>query len=211
METAIFGLIGVMLGSFLTFFRDLFFQKQKMKKEADFLAVMILCELNRFAECCGEVVRDDGLLLGQTNADGCREIQVKTPTFDPQSLNVEWKSLPIDLMYEILSFPSKIEFANQLVFGMDEYSDEPDKFDVFEERQYQYALLGLTAAQLAEKLQNHANLSAESNLWCTDFLTEQKNKIELRRKKREETSYYAFVQSEPQPNLIKDEIIGETK
>lgn len=136
---------------------------------------------------CAEVVGDDGLCEGIPDEDGYHSIQVQAPKFHPMSLNVEWKSLPVNLMYEILDFPYKAEIADQAINSAFEYeAGPPDYWEGFEERQFQYATLGLAASQLTTKLRNHVDLPARSvGGWNPVFYMEKKKSvIESRRAKR---------------------------
>jgi len=129
MESAIFGLVGVALGAVLAVAREWWFQTRKNKKEAEYLAILVSCELERYAAHCAEVVGDNGLCEGRPNESGYATIQVKAPKFEPQALSVEWKSLAGDnLMYKILDFPYKAELASQSVSAAFEYAATPPDF-----------------------------------------------------------------------------------
>ena len=187
MESAIFGLVGVALGALLTVAKEWWFQSRKTRKDAEYLAIPVSCELERYMAKCAEVVGDDGLCEGQSDADGYHSIQVQTPKFDPMSLNVEWKSLPTNLMYEILDFPYKAEIANQTISAAFEYeAGPPDYWEGFEERHLQYATLGLAASQLATKLRKHVDLPARSvGDWDpVRYMEEKRSAIESQRTKR---------------------------
>jgi hypothetical protein len=163
MESAIFGLVGVLLGAVLTVAREWWFQRTQDRKDAEFLAVQVLGQLERYVAGCANVVADDGLSQGQADEHGCRRIQVTPPKFEPELLKVEWKALPLDLMHEILDLPYRAEIANHSISAAFEYAASPPDFEEgFEERQLQYAALGLDAAQLAAKLRKHAGLPARS-------------------------------------------------
>ena len=156
-------------------------------KDAEYLSIQVSCELERYMAKCAEVVGDDGLCEGQPDEDGCHSMQVQAPKFDPMSLNVEWKSLPVNLMYEILDFPFKAEIANQAIFAAFEYeAGPPDYWEGFEERHLQYATLGLAASQLATKLRKHVDLPARSvGDWNpVRYMEEKKSTIESKRAKR---------------------------
>ena len=142
METAIFGLVGVVLGAVLTTLSNLWLGHRSSKKRAEYLAIQISCIFDRYVDGCVDVVQDDGLSQGQTKPDGSREIKVSTPELDIHKIEVDWQSLPSDLMYEILSFPNRIEEANQKIDFVSTYEAfPPDYEEAFEERQYQYAIL----------------------------------------------------------------------
>ena len=101
MESAIFGLIGVVVGVALTTAKDLWFDYRRHDKNLKFLSIHIVCLFDRFIRGCIEGTRDDGLAFGSRDKDDCKVPQVKHPTLDLMPIDVEWKSLPSKLMYEI--------------------------------------------------------------------------------------------------------------
>ncbi|HCI13960.1 MAG: hypothetical protein A2063_01215 [Gallionellales bacterium GWA2_60_142] len=150
--------MGVALGFLLSTLKDWWVQRRKNKKDVEYLSIQIICMLDRYVAGCAAVVSDDGLCRGQPDKDGCSCIQVSTPTFEPEAVKVEWKSLPTKLMYEILMFSNKIEVADNRISAAFEEDHPPDYDEGFGERRYQYAILGIEAAALAEKLRNYAKL-----------------------------------------------------
>ena len=187
MESAIFGLVGVTLGALLSVAKEWWFQSKKSKKEAEFLSIQVACCLERYAAACADVVADDGLCEGRPNEHGYHEIQVVAPKFQPESFDVEWKSLPAILMYEILNFPYQADLAEREVSGAFEYAATPPAFvEGFEERQLQYAKLGLSALHLAEKLRAYAGLPARerSENDMAEYLKRHKSDIETDRQER---------------------------
>lgn len=159
MDKTAYVLIGVVLGVLLNAIKEWWFQKRKNKKDLEYLAIRISCILDTFVNGCADVVADDGLCYGQPDQDGCRSIQTKTPNFDPLSVDVEWKALPANLMHEVLSLPNQVEAANNKISGAFEYAASPPNYEEgFEERQFQYAALGLKAYGLASKLRSFVNL-----------------------------------------------------
>ncbi|MDD4962375.1 MAG: hypothetical protein PHI11_00500 [Gallionella sp.] len=155
METAIFGLAGVVLGALLTIAKEWWFQRSKNKKDAEYLSIQVLCRLEQYIWECADVAGDDGLCCGQLNKDGRLQAQVKTTKFEPELLNVEWKSIPPNLMYGILDFPNQAILANRYIAEVFESCDDGEGFD---ERQVQYAKIGIAAAELAAKLRKHVGL-----------------------------------------------------
>ena len=161
MDKAFIALIGVVLGVLLSIFKDWLLQRGKTKKEYEYLTIRVACMLDRFISGCVDVVNDDGTSFGQYDADGYAQIQVTPPIFNPNELDVEWKSLPPTLMYEILNFPNRIEEANQAISSAFDYAASPPGYDEgFEERQFQYSQLGIYASKLATKLRNFSKLPA---------------------------------------------------
>lgn len=188
MESAIFGLIGVALGAILAVAREWWFQNRKSKKEAEYLVILVSCELERYASRCAEVVGDDGLCEGQPDEEGYSSIQVPSPKFDPHEFSVEWKSLPGNLMYAVLNFPNKAGFAEKTVSEAFEHAaTPPDYWEGFEERQLQYAQLGLAALELADQLRNYvglASLNSNSEWNPAKYMERHRADIDLIRKKR---------------------------
>lgn len=187
MEAAVFGLIGVVLGALLTVAKDWWFQRRENRKDAEYLAIQVSCALEQYVGRCAEVVGDDGLSYGLPDENGYRRIQVATPSFNPELLNVEWKSLPANLMYEVLDFPYKAEVASQSVAGAFDYEAAPPDFEEgFEERQLQFAILGIAASELAAKLREHVGLPAKCvGDWNpVRYMENQKIAIEQKRMER---------------------------
>lgn len=194
MESAIFGLVGVALGALLAVAREWWFQRRKNRKDAEYLSILVSCELERYAARCAKVVGDDGLCEGRPNENGYNSIQVQTPKFEPHAVGVEWKSLPAGLMYEVLDFPYKAELAAQSVSSVFEYAATPPDFsEGFEERQLQYACLGLAALELAKKLRNYVGIAPRDfGEWNpAEYMERHKADIELRRK--ENASKYVMT------------------
>jgi len=190
MDKTAYVLIGVILGVLLNAIKEWWFQKGKNKKDLEYLAIRISCILDTFVNGCADVVADDGLCYGQPDQDGCRSIQSKTPNFDPLSVEVEWKALPANIMYEVLNFPNQIESANHKISGAFEYAASPPDYEEgFEERQFQYAALGLKAHSLATKLRGIGHLPPQATPAPEEwnpvrFMEEEIDKIEKLQKKR---------------------------
>ncbi len=159
LEAALIGLVGVIIGAMLATAKDWWFHRVKKKEDQIYLAIQINCLLERFTSGCLEVAYDDGLYHGQRDERGCLSPQVKTPDFEPLQVDVNWKSLPTNLMYKILRLPSRVDDANAYISAAWEYaSDPPDYEEVFEARIKKYAELGLLAIELAEELRELAKL-----------------------------------------------------
>ena len=142
----------LIVGYFLATIKDWFFEEKKRKKKANCLAIEIVCMLKMFIDGCVEVTKDDGLCCGQYNSHGVRESQVKNPEFKPRSIDVEWESIPSNIMYKILFLPIRIREAISLIDFASEGSMLPDIEEFFEERKYQYALLGIEALEIISSL-----------------------------------------------------------
>lgn len=189
MEKVWIGLGGVLLGGVLALAKEFFVIFLTRQKQAEYLAIRVVCILDRYVDGCASVVGDEGLSCGQPNSEEYRESQAQEPEFNLSSCDVEWKSLSSALMYDILSFPNKIEEAKHVIDGAFEYAaTPPDYEEYFEERQYQYALLGLDANKLGDRLRDKYNLPKRNhkNWNPVDYLNESKNRILEIRFKREQ-------------------------
>ncbi len=185
MGEALIGLIGVVIGALMTAAKDIWVDRRSRQKNAEYLAIRVVSIFDRFIEGCVGVAGDDGLRDGQpTNEDGRLSVQVPAPGFDVQSLDVEWKSIPAQLMYEILSFSDLVALASHRVSG----AFENDYEEGFEERQFQYASLGLRAAKIANDLRNSYGLpEREHEDWNpVEYLLGKREEIKKVRARREE-------------------------
>lgn len=180
MESAVFGLIGVVIGSFLTIAKELWFQHQRFKKDATFLSIKVSCELLKFAGSCASVAGDHG----EEDDKGYWIARTSTPDFKPEAFDVEWKALPSGLMFEVLDLPFLIEQADEEIADVYEHAaSPPDYAEWYEERQLQYATLGLLALKLAQRLRAHTGLplNNEDDYYPRTYLEQKKTGIEKRR------------------------------
>lgn len=151
MSQAIFGLLGVFVGAFLTWFKEEWAERRTRSRHACYLAIRVVCVLDKYVEGCAEVTVDDGLCYGQLDKDGNPSPQVEEPDSPTYPADIDWKSIDHDLMYKILAFPNEVDAANRAIRSACEFGG-PD--DIFQERRYQYARLGLVAVGIAERLRN---------------------------------------------------------
>jgi hypothetical protein len=186
-EKYIYGLSGMLLVAALSYARDLLTENRTRKKEAEYLAIRMICIFDVFVEGCASVVADDGLYHGQPDQDGYSRVQVTPPTIDISIDDVNWKSLSAPLMYEILLFPSLINDANSYISAVFEHACPPGYGEGFEERQNQYSLLGIMANEISKKLREKYSLPPrEISSWdVVEFLNDKQNSILKIRKERE--------------------------
>lgn len=181
---AVSGFTGVIVGSGMSWLQATHSQRKSIKAEQVYLAIKISFILDRFVDTCVEVVRDDGTYRGRTDQNGYLSAQVSTPSFDPLTLDVNWKSLPGTLMYELWQLSSKIEDADHYIGYASENANPPDFEEYFEARIEKYSELGLEAIRLTEKLRLLAELPAKSmSTWSPkEILTEEQSKLLERQK-----------------------------
>ncbi|CAP44980.1 hypothetical protein Bpet4629 [Bordetella petrii] len=160
--SAVSGLCGVWLGGQLTFKREARREADRIKRESNYLVILVVAHLDRFIDGCVQVSFDNGMSEGRpAGEDGVCAATVTVPSFDPLVLTVDWKVLPADLMYEILNLPYRAEQLAGYISSIAEYDDPPDFDRTFWARQLGYAELGLEISKLARRLRQHANLPVD--------------------------------------------------
>jgi hypothetical protein len=157
------GLGGVWLGGYLTSRRDGLRERDRIQKETTYLAILVAAHLDRFVNDCVQVACDDGTNEGRPAGDGISfyAVTVPSPTFDPLALEVDWKVLPPELMYEILNIPRRAQQLEQHLSDPG-FDDPPEYSEFFWERQYAFAALGIEVSNIAQQLLAHAGLSVAS-------------------------------------------------
>ncbi len=153
MTAGLLGLAGVVLGAvlttFLTLFKDRWMASQIQERQAYYLAIRVVCVLDQYMESCAQVACDDGLGEGELGPNANTIFQVEEPQKPTYADDIDWRSIDADLMYRILSFPNEIDDADKAISG--EW-DSGGAVCAINERQYQYAKLGLTAASITDEL-----------------------------------------------------------
>ena len=151
------GLVGVAIGQWMTYWRERKLQRHKDAKDTAHLIALVAGALERFSEGCEAVAFDDG----SHDEHGYLRSTKPEPLFEPDKLQVEWKALPPELMFHVLDLPYRAEAAERIIEGASEHAAMPPDFEeFFEQRQYQYAVLGADAARLAARLRSHAGMPA---------------------------------------------------
>lgn len=194
MKEAIFGFIGVVIGAFIPWLQSYFNDKLTNKKNARYLAIRVVCILDKYLEDCVEVVKDDGLTYGQRDKDGCLRQQVKAPGVPVFPDDVDWKSIEHELMYKILSLPAEVESADRLIRATADITGPPDFEEWFEERKFHYSQFGLIAYQLSEELCEKYSIQKKVyNDW--NPVNDLKKELQAVAKRRQERieSYTHFV------------------
>lgn len=188
MAEAFFGLVGVLIGSAISWLQTLWVDKRATKKNARYLAIRVVCILDKYVEDCVDVVKDDGLSYGQRTEDGCLEPQVKAPGSPVFPNDVDWKSIDHELMYMILSFPAEVESADRIIDAASDIASPPDFEDWFDERKFRYSQFGLVAYKLSEDLCTKYNIMRKTyNDWNpADYLKNEFKAVSQRRQKATE-------------------------
>lgn len=194
MTEGIFGLVGVLVGALITWIESYYSNRRTEKKNAKYLAIRVVCILDKFMEDCADVVKDDGLQFGQRTPDGFLHPQISVPNIPVFPDDVDWRSIDHELMYKILSFPSDIAAGNKLIDFTKNISGPPDCEDWFDERKYHYASFGLTANRLAGELcSKYAIQKKRYNNWDPAADLERELSAATQRKQRRLVSYQTFI------------------
>ncbi|OGS90105.1 MAG: hypothetical protein A2Z95_08390 [Gallionellales bacterium GWA2_60_18] len=167
--------------------------REKNKKDIQYLCSHLAVSLERYVDGCAAVVGDDGLYRGQPNKDGYHVTQIEQPKLEIDPHNEEFKLLPTKIMHALVQFPREIEIANAKIDGASEHATPPDYAEAFEERQYQYAKVGLKAYSLASEIRSLAAMpQREFSEWSVlEYLKEQQSVIdELRNRRAEENAKF---------------------
>jgi hypothetical protein len=159
---AISGIVGVLLGNSFVAVKEWLVNNKKDSRDSAYLAIIVVSHLDRFANGCMAVAYDDGTEYGAPSGkDGTYAATVTAPAFLPLDIDVEWKVLPKDLMYDILQIPDKREHIQNNLAGVWEFDDPPDYSSYFDTRQRDYADLGLQVSAIARRLRQHAGMPIE--------------------------------------------------
>ena len=185
MNEALYGLIGVILGSLLTASKDALSFLLLRREVGRVHAVGIITVLDSFADKCTSVVEDDGTVYGcpagmTTQGEEYFDPQVALPDPPNYPADVDWRSIKFDLMYRSLALQNTARDTNRFIQSCSEHASPPGYVELFAARQEGYARLGLEAVQLASALRKQHRLPSPSKpFWDWGFDIEEffQNKI----------------------------------
>lgn len=152
---AIVGLVGVVVGAFLTIrAQNTMFERQR-EYERSYAGPMLICRLETFIADCNAVALD----LGEENNQGMRNTVATWPKLSFNDLDIDFKSIPADLLYRVLSLPNKLANAAQVVADVWDYDfDPPDFPSYFAARRKLGAQLSMEARVLCIELKKLCQL-----------------------------------------------------
>ncbi|WP_333822931.1 hypothetical protein [Pinisolibacter sp.] len=163
MNAAIIGLLGVILGSLLTSFKDLVAHFFNRRGNGRYAAVRLIAVLDEFAQGCVSVVSDDGTCEGRPagrteQGEEYYDPQAATPEAPTFPDDIDWRSISFVLMYRILSLPNNARETDRYISASAEHSFPPDYDEMFSARQEGYAHLGLESVNLVKDLRREFRL-----------------------------------------------------
>jgi hypothetical protein len=193
--SAISGFIGVLVGTaIIPWVRDY----SSRKRAARYLAIRVVCILDKYLEDCAAVAMD----WGREDPEGELETQVSAPSPPSYPSDLDWRSIDYVLMYELLSLPTMAEKAGSVVSAATEHAYGPDYREYFEERNFQYGTLGLKGFALAQRLRKEYTIpDLDFDQWDPVSAIEQQLK-ELRTM-QEARLKPASVLTPPPPDIPK--------
>ncbi|ADT94299.1 MULTISPECIES: hypothetical protein [Shewanella] len=155
MEKEFIGLLGVVVGFVLNLVYGAWGKRNQRKQEQYYLAVVVTMQLDRFFDEAVFLCGDNGT----PDQEGYYISTIPYPKFELPTKDVDWRSLPQDLMRDILWLPECIRSAQELIASASEYAASPPYFEeYFETRQYEFAKLALSVNKMSMRLRKVANL-----------------------------------------------------
>ena len=143
-------LAGALLGALIPAIVTHFQNKRGRQDEQGFLAVQVSSALYTYASGCVDVAYDSG----EPDDQGRLCTVISSPTFDPLSLDVNWRTISVTLLDRIFAIPSAQRIVNERLGWEAENDFEYPVLD----RQAEYGRLALKALRIAHDLRRNANL-----------------------------------------------------
>jgi len=140
-------LAGQFLSGLLSWIKDAWVLYSNRRKDAEFLAIRLVLLFDEFVNACHDAVFDP--LTEDT--DGITESTVSDPLLT-LPVEADYKALPRNLMFEILSMPNKLDSIKKGLSAVAEISGPPDFDEFFEYRKEHCSRLGLDALNLIDKI-----------------------------------------------------------
>jgi hypothetical protein len=139
------GLLVVLIGALIM---PITRERAARGRDARYLAIRIVCILDRYVEDCASTAIDSG----EEDAEGVNVARVSAPPPPAYPSDVNWKSIDHATMYKLLALPAAADRAANYVDAVEENDGPPDYNEWFQARTHQYSLLGLQAHKLTETL-----------------------------------------------------------
>ncbi|HXP39461.1 MAG TPA: hypothetical protein VN833_04295 [Candidatus Acidoferrales bacterium] len=176
--SAVSGLLGVLVGTVMPIARE----RLARSRDARYLAIRIVCILDRYVEDCASTAIDSG----EEDAEGVNRARVSAPLPPAYPSDVNWKSIDRSMMYKLLALPASADRAANYVAAVSENVSGPDESEWFEARSHQYSLLGLQAHKLTETLRKEYEIpEIPDRSWDpVSHLRDELKQIEDRQKQR---------------------------
>lgn len=139
-------LIGALIPAIVTYIQN----RSSREDERGFLAVQVSSALYTYANCCVDVAYD----AGEHDDQGRLWFIVPSQTFNPLSLDVNWRTIPVKLLDRIFAISAAQRIVNERL-GWEAENDF--EYPVLS-RQIEYGKLALRALDIAHDLRRAADL-----------------------------------------------------
>ena len=165
MIEAVFGLVGVVVGSAITITKDAWSSWRDRRRRAAYAAIRVVCILEEYADKCVGVVQDDGTAYGRPagrtdQGEEFLEPQVAQPASPEYPDDLDWRSLDASLMQRALSFPNVARSTDRFIAIEADFSAPPSYDGLFEARRVGYGRLGLEALEISAALRKLYKIDA---------------------------------------------------
>jgi hypothetical protein len=160
-QAAVWGFVGVVVGSILATAKDLLLDWVKHKRNRNHAAVRIVTLLDVFIDQCRDVAFDKGEPDFSQHDEGELGPSINDPESPPFPDDIDWQALDPQLAYRILSLPALYSAAKSAIRQVDH--GPPDHVEFFEERRYQFAKLGRIAMCIVKDLRVASGLSERAS------------------------------------------------
>jgi len=140
-------------------------QAERDARQADqdraYVASVVIEHLERYINGCVAVAQDDGTEYGQpAGENGYYRTTTTPPDFDPHKIDVNWRILPPDLIYDIFAIRSRRESIDGYLDNPG-FDDPPDYSEFFWWRGFLYAQLGQRVSEIALRLRKAGGIPSE--------------------------------------------------
>lgn len=175
-DSAWFGLAGVLLGSVLAFCKDMILERFRFKREGGYFGLVVIQKLDAFVDECLEAAHDNGRdefgAPSDRNSGNCEPI-VGTPKLEFEIKDINWKAIPHDLTYDIINLNIDADRVENEVCRFSENDPSHDYSDTMTMRQRGYADLGLRAYRIANRLRKEIKLSSRTSRFGQEDVDKQ--------------------------------------
>ncbi len=190
---AVIGFVGVLIGLGVNTGKEVVFARSKRKADEVYLSIMVGAYLSQYILKCFAIANDDGRSNDpwHDDSDDERSAQVKEPEFKPLEMQVEWKVLSAQLLFDIMDIPHEQKRIEGSIYGEFVMNDDrPHHTDAFWKRREMWAYHGLRVSEIADRLRKLTGLnpsgSVEGDWTVDDGLREAIEKVKEERRLRDE-------------------------
>lgn len=180
-KPAFWGFVGVLAGGAITWLREWMKERQERRRELAYASSLISAELYRFVSSCSDVAGDSGR---PDELGHCYPVTGE-PTLAIQGIDVEWRSMPAQLVDRILSLPNNLNDVSRRLDDLGEHMTQGDEGDYLFERRLAYAELGVSAEELRSAVRKAAALDEGPPSRSARFLLKQRRRLLAEKANRE--------------------------